>query len=431
MKLNLLNIILCTLIFSNVTNVKTIYSRNLLDTKEVVEKNENNNIERYNTLTDKQKLEDIDYLYNMLKENQPHFNQKLFLNEIKTVKENISDYNDLEFNYELARIIACAKDAHTKIYISSQESLSYPIIPIWKVEEYNGWYIKGISSEYKNYAGKELLAINGHSIDEILKLIEPYVSTENKINVKNSLTELIQNAEFLKYIGIIKDTDTIPITLRNSNGTVKFVKINTVMSDDEETFKSGSWISAPKTQDSNEIYRFFPIDDSTLFIQCNKCFEDKNNPLENFHKELIKEISTGKYKKVIFDLRYNTGGNYPSFQYLTDIPIQLKDKYNYELYALIGTTTFSSGVIQAVQLKEGGAILAGSPTGGNVNFYANNKMFELPNSHIKGYYSTAYMDISPDYKGDCLIPDIYVERTIQDILKGIDSDIYTIMNNNQ
>lgn len=381
----------------------------------------------YSKLTDEQKLEDINYLYHILKEEQEHFNETLFLKEMKKLKKNVSDLNDVTFEYELARVLACAKDAHTKIFVGSQQ-MSQPMLPIWDIEEYqNGWYIKGISSVYKDYVGKEIVSINGYSISDIMKRITPYVSTENKIYIKNSFLSFIQNAEFLKYIGIIKSTDKISVKLRDSNNKITTVSIKTIMTDDEKAFQNGSWLPDIKTGQSQEKYRFLPLNNTTLFIQCNQCYEEKQKPLKDFEKELENEIKTGKYKKVIFDLRYNPGGNYPSFERLTRIPSELMEQYSYELYALIGTKTFSSGVIQAVQLKQEGAILVGTPTGGNVNFYANTKNFELPNSRIKGCYSTAYQDIWTEYKGDVLIPDIPVNQTIEDALKGIDTAVQMIL----
>lgn len=381
----------------------------------------------YFTLTDKQKMEDIDYLYNLLKEGQEHFNKVLFLKEIKSLKENVSSLNDIAFKYELARVLACAKDAHTKIFIGSQQ-LSQPILPIWDIEEYqDGWYIKGISSAYKDWVGKEIVSINGYSISDIMKKSTPYISTENEINIKNSFLSFLQDAEFLKYIGIIKSTDKISVKLRDSNNKITTVTIKTIMTDDEKAFQSGSWLPDIKTGQSQEKYRFLPLNNTTLFIQCNQCYEEEQKPLKDFEKELENEIKTGKYKKVIFDLRYNPGGNYPSFERLTRIPSELMEQYSYELYTLIGTKTFSSGVIQAVQLKQEGAVLVGTPTGGNVNFYANTKNFELPNSHIKGCYSTAYQDIWTEYKGDALLPDITVNQTIEDALKGIDTAVQTIL----
>lgn len=381
----------------------------------------------YSKLTDEQKLEDINYLYHILKEEQEHFNETLFLKEMKKLKKNVSDLNDVTFEYELARLLACAKDAHTKIFVGSQQ-LPQSMLPIWDIEEYqNGWYIKGISSVYKDYVGKEIVSINGYSISDIMKRITPYVSTENKIYIKNSFLSFIQNAEFLKYIGIIKSTDKISVKLRDSNNKITTVSIKTIMTDDEKAFQNGSWLPDIKTGQSQEKYRFLPLNNTTLFIQCNQCYEEKQKPLKDFEKELENEIKTGKYKKVIFDLRYNPGGNYPSFERLTRIPSELMEQYSYELYALIGTKTFSSGVIQAVQLKQEGAILVGTPTGGNVNFYANTKNFELPNSRIKGCYSTAYQDIWTEYKGDVLIPDIPVNQTIEDALKGIDTAVQMIL----
>lgn len=410
--------------------VKAKVKDNQLETIVSTDKSKNNSkVKRNFQLTDKQKLEDIEYLYNLLEKNQPHFDKELFNQQVKYIKENISNLNDLTFSFEIRRVLASAKDAHTKIS-DIIPNISSHVIPIWKIEEYNdGWYIKGITDRYKQYLGKEIIAVNGYPIGDIISKSAAYISTENQTHLKNSFLSLFQEADFLKYIGIIDNTKSIPITIGYPNGITKVIKINTIMSTDNDEYARGVWLVQPETGESEERYRFFSIDDSVLFIQCNSCMEDENNPLDKFESKLKKELSTRKYKKVIFDLRYNTGGNYPSFRKLTNIPSKLKNKYSYDLYALISSTTFSSGVMQAVQLKESGAILVGTPTGGNVNFYANTKNFQLPNSKISGYYSTAYTDVMPNYNADALLPDIFVKRTIQDALNSIDSDIRVVLNN--
>lgn len=378
----------------------------------------------YNSLNSEQKLEDLEMLHKTLKKEQDHFNESLFLEKQTYIKENINKLDDLEFNYELKKLLAYTNDSHTFIFDSE---LSQPIIPIWKIKEINGrWYIEGIIKEYNKALGNEIVSINGYSMNTILKKASPYISYENEFVLKTRFAEAVKYAEFLKYIGIIENTDKIEVGLINQEGKSLKLDINTVQSDDENAFSNGSWLPYPETG-QNKKYRIIDLEDDVLFIQCNQCNEDKDYPIKDFESDIANKIKTGNYNKVIFDLRYNTGGNYPDFYNLTNITGNLKDKYNYDLYVLIGQNTFSAGVMQAVQLKESGAVLVGSPTGGAVNFYANTNNFELPNSNIKVMYSTGYVEMIPGYKENSLYPDINIKYDINDYINGIDTDINEIL----
>lgn len=379
---------------------------------------------QYDTLSIIQMEEDIDFLHSLLKENQSHFNEALFLEEVQRIKENLSNYDDITFRFAIAHLLASAKDAHTMVFGITQQSVIQPMLPIGQIAEYDdGWYIKEISKDYGQYLGKKIIAVNGYKMKDIIKAVTPYVSTENIFHVKNELSSMIQNAKFLQYIGIIQNTDVIPITVGMEDGKQSIVKIKTINTDNTDILADSICLPSIETQKTDEIYRFYPLDDTTLFIQCNQCYEEKENPISSFRSKLNKELDSGKYEKVIFDLRYNTGGNYPAFEQMTaDVGKKAKN-----LFVLIGNRTFSAGVMQAIQLKDTGATLVGKPTGGNVNFYANNKNFELPNSHIKGCYSTAYMDMWDNYTRDVLYPDIESTHVIKDTLEGIDSDVQMVL----
>lgn len=173
----------------------------------------------YNSLNSEQKLEDLEILHKTLKKEQDHFNESLFLEKQTYIKENINKLDDLEFNYELKKPLAYANDSHTFIFDSE---LPQPIIPIWKIKEINGrWYIEGIIKEYNKALGNEIVSINGYSMNTILKKASPYISYENEFVLKTRFAEAVKYAEFLKYIGVIENTDKIEVGLINQEGKTK------------------------------------------------------------------------------------------------------------------------------------------------------------------------------------------------------------------
>jgi C-terminal processing protease CtpA/Prc len=83
------------------------------------------------------------------------------------------------------------------------------------------------------------------------------------------------------------------------------------------------------------------------------------------------------------------------------------------VYAIIGRQTFSSGMLNAVQLRDAGAILVGEETGGKPNSYGEVRSLQLPNSGLSVYYSTKFIQASAT-TGDSLMPAILVPLSSDD-----------------
>jgi C-terminal processing protease CtpA/Prc len=127
-------------------------------------------------------------------------------------------------------------------------------------------------------------------------------------------------------------------------------------------------------------------------------------------------------------LRNNSGGNSAILN-----PFLEKLKKNYlnkkgSLYVLIGKNTFSSALMNAVDLKRNyKSILVGQTTSGNVNHYGETRGFRLPNSKIIVGYSTKYWEIWKGYNG-ALRPDIEIKYSLKNFKNNIDEAIEYVTN---
>lgn len=386
-----------------------------------------------NYLTYEQRMEDLNILYDTIIE-QNHFNSDMTKEDLNKIKNKIinkiNDISDYEFGYELRKLAASKHDTHTKVYGKPSLQEKY-LVPLWDIAKFNdGFYMFTTYEEYKDYLENKIVAINGHSIDEILEAFKPYISYENDIKLEAEILQLFQDASLLKYIGIIDDTASIKVTFQSEDGKIEEIEMNTIYSKnmDRNKFVFNEYKQPITSYDYNRIYKFFPLDDNTLFIQYNMCTEDENLSIKDFQDQLEKDINKNKYSKVIFDLRYNTGGQYDIFVDVINKIGELKNKKNFELYTLIGEATFSAGVMHAVDLKNDfDAILVGSETSGNVNFYADNMYFQLPNSKLNVLCSTAFVEGDKNYTGSFLSPDIKVNHSLKDYINGIDKDVETVL----
>jgi hypothetical protein len=74
----------------------------------------------------------------------------------------------------------------------------------------------------------------------------------------------------------------------------------------------------------------------------------------------------------------------------------------------------------ADDLRQLGAVLVGSPTGGKPNSYGNVSTLQLPNSLLQVGYSTRYYQIVSGSDPPWIAPGLAVEPTVADLRAGRD-----------
>jgi C-terminal processing protease CtpA/Prc len=180
-----------------------------------------------------------------------------------------------------------------------------------------------------------------------------------------------------------------------------------------------------KKKKENYWFNYDP-DRKTLYFNYNNCRDEQDNPFANFNSELFTFIASHQPEKIILDLRYNNGGNSgilnPFIEKIKDSYLNRKGKF----FVLIGKQTFSSAVMNAVDLKRNSnALFIGEATSGNINHYGEVRGFSLPKSKIVIAYSTRYWETWKGIKGP-LKPDIYVKYSIKNYAEGRDEAIMQV-----
>jgi len=296
------------------------------------------------------------------------------------------------------------KDAHTAI--------AFPVEKYLPLKFYcfdDGVYIIQVSKGYEKLLYKKVIAIEELPIDQVMEDLSKIISHENKYFLKAQATKYLQAADVLYGLLISDDKNKIKMTVENEIievTTVKHKEINYI-----ENNKVPLYAEKP-----SENYWFKYIDDDELlYIKYNSCREDDIS-LKDKISNSINFIEKNNIKKITIDLRNNLGGDStllaPLVEYLKKKENIIK---NGHLNVIIGRETFSSGLLNAYELKsECNAILIGEPTGGKPNCYGEVLRFNLPNSKFNVSYSTKYFKLMEDDKIDALYPDKIIEETIGD-----------------
>lgn len=394
-------------------------------------------------LTEKQWIEDIDYLHEKLPQKHKKLYHSLkkqdFDKEIADLKKDVPKLKGYEIKGRLAQIVASVGDAHTSLSLGFNENNIYPV-GLW-------WFGKDLrvittDKQNKDIIGEKLVSINNIPVDEIMNKINSLISHENGQWLKVINVKYISVPDVLKLLNITAD-DKAEFSFSDDKGGIKKLSLSPERLTDDIIVRAMDLMPDKpvrlqyNAKDPNlnlYWYKYIP-EDKILYFQYNQCIDRntaKNNSLPDFNQfsdGLIKAIDSNDIDKFVVDLRFNTGGD---SSLMTKLVSRLKNiqklKGKGKIFVMTSRQTFSSGVMACMDFKDKTqAIFYGEPTGGNVNGYGDIKMLTLPNSGLQVSYSTKYFHESDNYK-EGFVPDVAVNQSFDHYMKGID-DVYEAIRN--
>ena len=388
--------------------------------------------------------EDLDYLVQTLTENHPDFyantTEQEVADKISEIEAGLEGLSDFDFAIELSELTALAGDSHTMISVGSAMQDYHLIImaPDW----YEGhWVLSGAEKAYQDYIGQEIVSINGHSMDELMQALEPMISYDNEVRLRRQFGGMVYVTEILQHYGMVTGGEqSLPVVVRAADGAettldMKVYSAQEYAALDPDAYVNASQLRAavPATEpDGSVYYKLLDLGGGALYMQYNSCREDPEHPMDEFAAEVEAKLESGDYTKFIIDLRNNGGGSDGVLYPVTYLAQQFIVNGG-AAYVLAGEGTFSSALINTVQLKDAGAAFVGAPTGGSVDHFGAITGFELPNSGIRGQYSNKFIDLGSYYEAakpygvESFRPDIEVEQTFADYMDGVDTAVQYIL----
>jgi hypothetical protein len=334
--------------------------------------------------------------------------------------------------YTLRKLASFAQDSHTSVGLTQELVQLFHAIPAQMAYLEGAWHLGVLQDSDLSLLGARVEAINGVPMQEVEELASALFGHDNEVWFRHSLAGQLNLTELYTYLGIAKGaTDEVVLTVVPLNereeqmlvlqpvkageyGNLSFVTLNR---------------NLPETGPSRSYYRALLLDgDSVLFIQYNVCAENPEFPIADFVGAVSQLIKEKKIPKVIIDLRYNGGGDSRVFEPMIASLKQMQQREGLSIDVLIGENTFSSALMNAKQCKQRlDCRLVGTPTGGSVNHYGEVKHFTLPHTKLPVFYSTKYFVMDKSYTGTSLLPDLYLETRIEDLLAGRDTVVDTLL----
>lgn len=179
---------------------------------------------------------------------------------------------------------------------------------------------------------------------------------------------------------------------------------------------------------------YYQTTDNIYYLQYNRCWSkelelrygnaqnaEKMPSFKDFEEKVFQTLDKNSIDKIVFDIRFNGGGNSSQgTEFIEKFAKLLEKNKNTKIYVILGRNTFSSAILNAMDFKRmTNAIFIGEETSGKPNHFGEVKSFQLPGSGIRVNYSTKYFKRT-DENVSTISPDIKLEPGFSDFVSGID-----------
>jgi len=311
-----------------------------------------------------------------------------------------------EFEVILQELFSLIKDPHTKV---ARGRIKTPITFEWVSGAY---YPFVVDERYKDMLGKRLLKINGMALDKFARLAKEYLVFDNDELMKIEIAKSLSDYYVVRHV-TVSDSAKIRYTFEDTQIELTYSNVNEFIP--KATLfhiKGNSFLRVPPYYSTKLI-------DNSLYIRYAKCKEDEKYSFSNFYAEIEKLIAEMP-QKIIIDFRENSGGNSSFFEPVIKMIESYKNNHGAKIFGLINRKVFSSGTLNTYHIKDVlGALLVGQPSSQGGNHFGDNKFLILPKTGIEIMYSTKYFYFGENEQG-VILPDVYIEPTIEDYLEGKD-----------
>jgi C-terminal processing protease CtpA/Prc len=242
---------------------------------------------------------------------------------------------------------------------------------------------------------------------------------------------LLAIPEILEAQGLIPDSALVHLELEKPDGGSLVVEIPA------EPRQQHSYLDAGPGPDELPLYRQRSAENywlqylegsQALYVHYRQAQEMSTESFAAFTSRVVSILDAEPVRTLVIDVRNNTGGNSAILEPLL-VALERRPSFSSGdgLYTIIGRATFSSGLMNAFDLKRRTrAILVGEPTGGKPNHYGQVSSLTLAYSRLRVSYSTRFFRLLQDSDPPSLEPDERVELTSEDYVRGRDPVLETV-----
>jgi len=370
---------------------------------------------------------DVDFLAVELPKKHKNLYHNISEADFEKLKATLHSMDQNEILVGLLKILASVGDSHTTLGYRPQRAI--PLMLYWFKD---GIAVLNTTSEYKDILYGKITAIEGKPIADVVATLTAIIPHENEAQVKNNIPNLLTDTVILHGMKLIPSHENVSLTVLTALGKGITLDIKPVSFSDKPDWlvDTSDDSDAPLYLKNRKQYYWYEMlpDSQTIYFKYNSCQNIKSQPFSDFVKTFFYVADTQKVKRIVIDLRHNGGGNSGIFApFLEELKKRSQFLQKGSIYVLIGRRTFSSAILNAIDLKkQTPAIFVGEPTGGKPNHYGEVQMFLLPESGLAVTFSTKYFRVI-DGDPDSFVPDILIEPRISEYLIKADPVLKSVL----
>ncbi|HKS55003.1 MAG TPA: hypothetical protein VJS12_06940 [Steroidobacteraceae bacterium] len=371
--------------------------------------------------------------------------------ELERTRLRVEHLTDQQIVASLARAAALSDNAHTRAYLLRNRSYwrRYPI-RIWKFSD--GWYVVAARAQGQPLVGGRLTHIQHIPVEQAFEKVRPlYAGNAGWAGYMS--TYLLTSPDALLAAGVL-DKELAEFSVQ-IDGTPRAVQLSPEPLDARTGPEESWWFLSPQhpaasgwthvlasrnlppaLASAQLNYSYARCDNDVLYVRYSRAADSPGQEtVRAFGERLLTDLASRPPRRLVLDLRFNTGGNLelaePLMNALAHSPLGSEPG---RIAVLVSSSTFSAGITAAASLRSRSkAVLVGAHPGDRPDFWSEGGNVVLPNSGIAMHYADGlhqYSDIPPpagvkeflplgiDVR--TLEPDIAVDWTWRDYLIGSD-----------
>jgi len=344
--------------------------------------------------------------------------RRQFQEAITRLKLSVETKSDEQIIVELARSVALAHNAHTRLYLlrNRTELRRYPIRVWWFPE---GLYIVRSTPEYSALLGARIRNVGGRNVAEVKREVGPlFAGNEQWQTYMSAYT--MTSPDILLGLGIISGDGrtTIEFEMPNGRKGERVLQPLPLRRTDQPTESwwdlcptrprdDGEWRSALTLPESRlplylqhterQYWSEFVPKDRLYYIQFDRAGNaPQGESLNDFGKRVLAELSSIAAGKIVVDVRFNTGGDLSIGRPFINQLGEFAKAHRIKVYVITGRATFSAGIYHAMQLRQfADAVVVGEPVGDILEIWSEGGNLLTPNSKLSLHFADRLHSYSP------------------------------------
>ena len=337
--------------------------------------------------------------------------------------------NRIDCVYRIQKILSSYHIVHLNLTQSFDEAEPVMYSPLNLMYMGNDYYVITTSEKYQKYLGWKVVEIGGKAIQEAQALLFQFLPYETEIGARYFMTQYFFYNNF-KYAGLIDKNNKISFLLQSKEGKIEKLTCSFVNT------RKTKWIPLQLPQNpyspyfAKDFYEIQPCPQRrTIYIPYNVCEGIPGYPATDLISDLMKELETGAYDTVVFDIRLNGGGE----QFITNLfrhklfdNKEELEKYNIAI--VIGGRTYSAACWFLNNFLDvfPNATVFGEETGEAVFNYTMVMPYYLHNLQCNFVFPQIVDDLpvlraraKDIYRGT--MPDVELKESFEDFMNGQDT----------